>query len=435
MFGGAELAGDDEEDDEIVAVAPPKKEALAPAMAEEVVEESEGESEDDKDEEFESANMSESGTGGVVAQRGVEMMDMKQIRAIVRDELRELLDEVKAERRQAAEERKADMERVRKANETAAANLKRDVTNAIATLLQQHSKENAKTLENGIGRAQSSAATSAQTAMKSIVGPAADAAVRAQMETSVVPKMEQACKTMFVQIKQTFEQGMRDLNTELLAARESAAISQATPFVSGLKQATSEVRQAATALMTDIPNQVSQALAKTSAPAHAPAGMTPPSGMSKSAPQGKTLAQIEQRLDPTVEIGQLLQANQIDRAFNVALSSSKVEVVMWLVSQVASDRIFGQTPCPLSQGVLLSLVQQMSTDLSTQDAPKKLDWIRDSCLAIDPADPVLRQHMRPVLSTVHQALMAAANSPRSAPEVRAGTRLCIHVVNSMLSSL
>ena len=93
------------------------------------------------------------------------MMDMKQIRAIVRDELRELLDEVKAERRQAAEERKADMERVRKANETAAANLKRDVTNAIATLLQQHSKENAKTLENGIGRAQSSAATSAQTAM------------------------------------------------------------------------------------------------------------------------------------------------------------------------------------------------------------------------------------------------------------------------------
>ena len=118
MFGGAELAGDDEEDDEIVAVAPPKKEAVAPAMAEEVVEESEGESEDDKDEEFESANMSESGTGGVVAQRGVEMMDMKQIRAIVRDELRELLDEVKAERRQAAEERKADMERVRKADET-----------------------------------------------------------------------------------------------------------------------------------------------------------------------------------------------------------------------------------------------------------------------------------------------------------------------------
>ena len=94
--------------------------------------------------------------------------------------------------------------------------------------------------------------------------------------------------------------------------------------------------------------------------------------------------------------------------------------------------------CCVSQetlGVLLSLVQQLSSDLTTPDAPKKLDWIRDSCLAVDPADPVLRQHMRPVLGTVHQSLMAAANSPTSAPEVRAGTRLCIHVVNSMLSSL
>jgi len=224
------------------------------------------------------------------------------------------------------------------------------------------------------------------------------------------------------------------LNTELLAARESAAISQATPFVSGLRQATTEVRQAATALMTDIPNQVAQAMAKVTA--RAPSGMGAPPGMApKSVTQGKTLAQIEQRLDPTVEISKLLQANQIDRAFNLALSMSKVEVVMWLVNQVASDRIFGQTPCPLSQGVLLSLVQQLSSDLTTPDAPKKLDWIRDSCLAVDPADPVLRQHMRPVLSTVHQSLMAAANSPTSAPEVRAGTRLCIHVVNSMLSSL
>merc|ERR1712216_697546 len=248
-----------------------------PASSEESMGESGAEEEEGEDEEFESANMSESGAGAIPV---AAAFDMKQLRATFRNEVRD-------ERRLAAEERKADMERARKANETAAANLKRDVTNAIADLLQQHSVDNAKTLEAGIGRAQSVAATSAQTAMKSIVGPSIDAAVRAQMETSVVPKMEIACSTMFTQVKHTFERGMADLNTELLAARESAAISQATPFVSGLKQATSEVRQAATALMTDIPNQVSQALAKTSAPAHAPAAMAPPSGMSKSVPQGK----------------------------------------------------------------------------------------------------------------------------------------------------
>jgi len=272
--------------------------------------------------------------------------------------------------------------------------------------------------------------------MKSIVGPSIDAAVRSQMETSVVPKVEIACASMFAQVKQTFEKGMADLNTELLAARESAAISQATPFVSGIRAATSEIRQAATVLLTDIPNQVAQAVSKAAVPPRGLPSMAGPPGMApKSVTQGKTLAQIEQRLDPTVEIGQLLQSNQIDRAFNVALSLSKVEVVMWLINQVASDRIFSQSPCPLSQGVLLSLVQQLSTDLSTPDAPKKLDWIRDACLAVDPADQVLRPHMRPVLSTVHASLMAAASSAASSPEVRAGTRLCIHVVNSMLSSL
>jgi len=431
MFGGAELAGDEDEDDEPAVDSTAKGVLSAPTLTEEAVDESEVDEEEEGDE-FESAEMSES-AGAVTTQAApMAAFDLKLIREAIRSEMRELLDEVRAERRQAAEERKADMERARKANETAAANLKRDVTNAIATLLQQHAAESAKSLEAGIGRAQSVAATSAQTAMKSIVGPSIDAAVRAQMETSVVPKMELACATMFSQVKQTFERGMTDLNTELLAARESAAIAQITPFVSGLRQATTEVRQAATALMTDIPNQVAQAMSKITP--RAPPGIAAP-GMSPKSVQGNTLAQIEQRLDPTVEIGKLLQANQIDRAFNVALSMSKVEVVMWLVSQVASDRIFGQSPCPLSQGVLLSLVQQLSSDLTTPDAPKKLDWIRDACLAIDPADPVLRQHMRPVLSSVHQALMAATSSPASAPEVRAGTRLCIHVVNSMLSSL
>ncbi|OUS42309.1 hypothetical protein BE221DRAFT_105265 [Ostreococcus tauri] len=423
MFGGAELAGDEEDEEPNVSLE--KRILSAPAMAERV---DESENDEDDGEEFESAEMSESMEAAMVSRVPVASVDMKQIRAIIRDEMRDILDELRAERRKAAEERATDMERARKASEAAAANLKRDITSAIATLMQQHSVENAKTLEAGVGRAQSVAATSAQTALKSIVGPSIDGAVRAHMETSVVPKMEMACATMFSQVKQTFERGMLDLNTELLAARESAAIAQVTPFVSGLRQATTEIRQAATALMTDVPNQVAQAMSKITP-------IAPPPGMSPKSVQGKTLAQIEQRLDPTAEIGKLLQANQIDRAFNVALSMSKVEVVMWLITQVASDRIFGQNPCPLSQGVLLSLVQQLSSDLATPDARTKLDWIRDSCLAIDPADPSLRQHMRPVLSGVHQALMAASNSPASAPDVRAGTRLCIHVVNSMLSSL
>lgn len=431
MFMGAELAGDEDEDDvkEDGVSGHAKSKTQAPAY-ENDEEEYEEEYDVDDDDEMVSAAASGATTPAAIP-IAAAAVDVKQLRAAIRSEMQELLEEIRSERRQAAEERKADMERAKKSNETAAANLKRDVTNAIATLLQQYGESNAKTIEAGVARAQSVAVTSAQTAMKSIVGPAIDSAVRAQMETSVVPRFELACGEMFKQVKSTFERGMSDLNSELLAARESAILSQTQPLVSGLRAATNEVRQAATVLLTDVPNQVAVAMSKASA--GVPATMGAPPGMpTKSAP--RSLAQIEQQLDPTVEIGKLLQSNQVDKAFNFALSLSNVEVVMWLVNQLSSDRIFAQTPCPLSQGVLLSLVQQLSTNLNTPDAPKKLDWIRDACLAVDPANPAMKAHMKPVLSAVHQALMAAANSPSAAPEVRAGTRLCIHVVNSMLTA-
>jgi len=375
----------------------------------------------------------------------VAAVDVAQLRAAIRDEMQGFLDDIRKERQKAEEDRKKDLEAMREANEMLMKILRQELSRK-TSMEELMSKaidevraagaENTKKIEAGVARTQSAAATSAQTAVKSIVGPAIDAAVRAQMETSVVPRFESACGEMFKQVKATFEKGMSDLNSELLASRESAVMAQAAPFVSGLRAASNEVRQAATVLLTDVPNQVAVAIAKASVGASAPTGQPIPVAAPKSAPRSVASIerQIEQQLDPTMEIGKLLQTNQIDKAFNFALSLSKVEVVMWLVNQVSSDRIFAQTPCPLSQGVLLSLVQQLSTSLNTADAPKKLDWIRDACLAVDPANPALRAHMKPVLTSVHQALMVAANSLAAAPEVRAGTRLCIHVVNSMLTA-
>ena len=54
--------------------------------------------------------MSESGAGAIPV---AAAFDMKQLRATIRNEMRELLNEVRDERRLAAEERKADMAGVR----------------------------------------------------------------------------------------------------------------------------------------------------------------------------------------------------------------------------------------------------------------------------------------------------------------------------------
>jgi enhancer of mRNA-decapping protein 4 len=131
----------------------------------------------------------------------------------------------------------------------------------------------------------------------------------------------------------------------------------------------------------------------------------------------------------------LLNTGNLDAAFSSALGTSNLEIVSWLCSQVAPERVFGQHPCPLSPFVLLSLAQQLSSDLTTKDAERKLDWIRDTCLAIDPQDPALKLHVRPVLTAVYESLRKLGSSSQNiSPSVKAAARLVVHVVNSLLSA-
>jgi len=131
----------------------------------------------------------------------------------------------------------------------------------------------------------------------------------------------------------------------------------------------------------------------------------------------------------------LVDNGAIEEAFTKALGLSSVELVSWVCSKVEPNRdnIFAASPAPLSQGVLLSLMQQLSCDLS-EEAPLKLAWIRDACLAVDPSDQMLSHHMRPILESVFTGLHEASTSPSTAAPVKSDLRLCIHVVNSLLTA-
>ena len=59
-----------------------------------------------------------------------------------------------------------------------------------------------------------------------------------------------------------------------------------------------------------------------------------------------------------------MQSQELNRAFETALSTSDLSLVLYLCQQVTPEDVFDKTPCPLSQPVLLSLVQQLSVDLS-----------------------------------------------------------------------
>ena len=56
--------------------------------------------------------------------------------------------------------------------------------------------------------------------------------------------------------------------------------------------------------------------------------------------------------------------SRFEEAFNQALHIGDIDLVDWLCEQVDPGDLCSREPPPLSQGVLLSLVSQLSTDLS-----------------------------------------------------------------------
>ena len=99
-------------------------------------------------------------------------------------------------------------------------------------------------------------------------------------------------------------------------------------------------------------------------------------------------------VDVRAELTAQLRAGQYEAAFSRALGLQDVATVGWLAAQAEAGAVLGRDPCPLSQMVLLSLVQQLSADLTTHLAPK-LAWIREAALALNPRDPALARHLRP----------------------------------------
>ena len=60
-----------------------------------------------------------------------------------------------------------------------------------------------------------------------------------------------------------------------------------------------------------------------------------------------------------MDIVNMLRKGAFNEAFQTALSARNLELVVKTCEMVNPCQIFSQTPCPLSQSVLLSLIQQL----------------------------------------------------------------------------
>lgn len=90
-------------------------------------------------------------------------------------------------------------------------------------------------------------------------------------------------------------------------------------------------------------------------------------------------------------------------------------------------------PLPLSQGVLLALVQQLACDIG-HETSRKVGWMTDVAVAINPADPMIAQHVRPIFEQVYNMLGHQMAFPTSSASEAASVRLLMHVINSVLTT-
>ncbi|XP_026527780.1 enhancer of mRNA-decapping protein 4 [Notechis scutatus] len=100
---------------------------------------------------------------------------------------------------------------------------------------------------------------------------------------------------------------------------------------------------------------------------------------------------------------QLLQQGHLNQAFQQALTAADLNLVLYVCETVDPQQVFGQDPCPLSQPVLLSLIQQLSSELGSQ-TELKLNYLEEAVMHLDHSDPITRDHMGSVMNQVRQKL-------------------------------
>ncbi|MBN3311046.1 EDC4 protein, partial [Amia calva] len=268
-------------------------------------------------------------------------------------------------------------------------------------------------------------------AAEALQGPI-QAAYKEAFQSIVLPVFEKGCQSMFQQINDSFKQGTHEYIQQLeshLKNKKMREQDARDPLVGQLQQMTdsfqSSTDQLASSVTASVRSEVQQQLhmivgnLQESILAQVQRVVKGEVGMAMKEQQAVVTSSIMQAMRsaagtpiPTAHLDyqaqqanvlQLLQQGQLNQAFQQALSAADLNLVLYVCETVDSQQVFGQAPCPLIQPVLLSLIQQLSTNLATR-SELKISYLEDAVMNLDHSDPVTRDHMSSVLAQVRQKL-------------------------------
>ncbi|XP_022535428.1 enhancer of mRNA-decapping protein 4 isoform X2 [Astyanax mexicanus] len=297
-----------------------------------------------------------------------------------------------------------------------------------------------KNITDAIGRA----------AAEAMQGPI-QAAYKDAFQSIVLPVFERGCQSMFQQINDSFKQGTHEYIQQLethAKNRKQREQEARDPVIGQLQQMIDTLQssqdQLATTVAAGVRSEVQHQL-------HMIVGNLQDSiltqvqrivkgevSLAMKEQQAAVTSSIMQAMRsaagtpvPTAHLDyqaqqasilQLLQQGQLNEAFQQALSAADLNLVLYVCETIDSQQVFGQNPCPLHQAVLLSLIQQLSTNLATR-TDLKISYLEDAVMNLDHGDPVTRDHMSAVLSQVRQKLLQFLQQDPHSPLSKRARRL------------
>ncbi|XP_056334046.1 enhancer of mRNA-decapping protein 4 isoform X2 [Danio aesculapii] len=287
-------------------------------------------------------------------------------------------------------------------------------------------------------------------AAEAMQGPI-QAAYKETFQSIVLPVFERGCQSMFQQINDSFKQGtneyIQQLETHIKNRKQrdqdarDPVIGQLQQMIDSLQSSQDQLASTVTAsVSSDVQHQlhmivgnlqdsiltqvqrivkgeVSLAMKEQQAAVTSSIMQAMRSAAGTPVPSAHLDYQAQQ-----ASILQLLQQGQLNEAFQQALSAADLNLVLYVCETIDSQQVFGQQPCPLHQAVLLSLIQQLSTNLSTR-TELKISYLEDAVMNLDHGDPVTRDHMSAVLTQVRQKLFLFLQQDAHSPMSKRARRL------------
>nr|XP_061813020.1 enhancer of mRNA-decapping protein 4-like [Nerophis lumbriciformis] len=270
-------------------------------------------------------------------------------------------------------------------------------------------------------------------AAEAMQGPI-QAAYKDAFQSTVLPVFEKGCQSMFQQINDSFKQGTQEYIQQLEYHAKSRKqreqetrdpmIDQLQHMIDGFQKSTDQLANTITTnIRADIQHQFQMLVGnlQESILGHVQRIVKGEVTLAMKEQQAVVTSSIMQAMRsaagtpvPTAHLDyqtqqanilQHLQQGQLNQAFQQALSATDLNLVLYVCETIDSQQVFGQQPCPLSQPVLLSLIQQLSSNLNTR-SDLKISYLEDALMNLDSSDPRTRDHMSSVLSQVRPKLSA-----------------------------